>query len=107
MADPYIFKHPCLNPGTDLLFAWKFIFSEYIECAEEGKYMSVVKFTEHSRAAAKTTFLAGSLGEQKNVALMFLSGVSTLQGCFFAAQMSEQPPKGRGEQFVRGSKSGI
>lgn len=44
--------------------------------------MSVVKFTEHSRGAAKTTFLAGSLGEQKNVALMFLSGVSTLQGRF-------------------------
>lgn len=55
--------------------------------------MSVVKFTEHSRGAAKTTFLAGSLGEQKNVALMFLSGVSTLQGRFLQHRCLSSLPK--------------
>lgn len=53
------------------------------------------------------TLLTGSLGEGGNVALMFVSGASNLQGHFFAVQMSDQPSKGRGEQFHRGSKSGI
>lgn len=55
--------------------------------------MSMVKFTEHSRTAAKTTFLAGSLGERKNVALMFLSGVSTLQDCFLQHRCLSSLPK--------------
>lgn len=56
--------------------------------------MSVVKSTEHSRGTEEVTLLAGSLGERRNVAPMFLSGVSTLPGHFFCAQMSDQPSKG-------------
>lgn len=39
--------------------------------------MSAVKSTGHSRATEEMTFPAGSLGEGRNVALVFLSGVST------------------------------
>lgn len=63
--------------------------------------MSVVKFTEHSRTAVKMTFLAGSLGEQKNVALMFLSGVSTLQGCFLQHRCLSSLPKAEVSNSLR------
>lgn len=55
--------------------------------------MSVVKSTEHSRGTEEVTLLAGSLGERRNVAPMFLSEMA-LPGHFFCAQMSDQPSKG-------------
>lgn len=78
---------------ADLLFCIKDFFPEYISCAVEGRHLSVVKSTEHSRATEEMTLLAGSLGEQRNVALMFLSGVSTLQGHFLQHRCLTSLPK--------------
>lgn len=74
-------------------FLHETFFPEYIWCAVEGKHMSVVKSAEHSRATEEITFLAGSSGEWRNVALIFLSGVSTLQGHFLQHRCLTSPPK--------------
>lgn len=55
--------------------------------------MSVVKSTEHSRGTEEMTLLAGSLGERRNVAPVFLSGVSTLQDHFFVHRCLTSLPK--------------